>query len=127
RDTDHVGLDVALLPGGSTLPLRPDYEYAMVVLEGSVGVDAETVTPGHLAYLGEHREALTLTAEEPARLMLLGGVPCESPILMWWNFVARTREEIDAATDSWQRDDGRFPSVASSLPRIPAEPTPWPK
>src|SRR3546814_9038780 len=103
RDTDHVGLDVVLRSGASTLPLRPDYEYAMVVLEGSVGVDSQSVTPGHLAYLGEHRDALTLTTDAPARLMLLGGVPFESPILMWWNFVGRTREEIDAATDSWQR------------------------
>ncbi|MCK9487704.1 MAG: pirin family protein [Dehalococcoidia bacterium] len=127
RDTDHVGLDVALRPGAASLPLRPDYEYAIVVLEGAVTVDSEVVTPGHLAYLGEHRASLDLGADEPTRLMLLGGVPFESPILMWWNFVGRTREEIDAATDSWEREDGRFPSFPSTLARIPAEPTPWPK
>jgi redox-sensitive bicupin YhaK (pirin superfamily) len=127
RDTDHVGIDLALQPGLTDLPLRPDYEYAIVVLEGAVAMGSEGVTPGHLAYLGEGREVLELTAEQPARLLLLGGVPFESPILMWWNFVGRTQEEVDAATDSWQRNDGRFPAVATHLARIPAPPTPWPK
>jgi redox-sensitive bicupin YhaK (pirin superfamily) len=125
RDTDHVGVDLAVRPGATLLPLRPDYEYAIVVLEGAVGIDDEVVAPGHLAYLGEYREELTLAATAPTRLILLGGVPFESPILMWWNFVGRTREEIDAATESWQRDDGRFGTVASQLDRIPAAPTPW--
>ncbi len=125
RDTDHVGVDLALRPGSSVVPLRPDYEYAIVVLEGAVGIGDEVVEPGNLAYLGEYREELALTAATETRLILLGGVPFESPIIMWWNFVGRTREEIDAATESWNRDDGRFGTVASGLDRIPAIPTPW--
>jgi redox-sensitive bicupin YhaK (pirin superfamily) len=125
RDTDHVGIDLALRPGSAVLPLHPDSEYGIVVLEGAVTIDGETVAPGHLGYLGQHREELVLRSETPTRLILLGGVPFESPILMWWNFVGRTREEIDAATESWQRDDGRFGTVASRLERIPAVPTPW--
>jgi redox-sensitive bicupin YhaK (pirin superfamily) len=125
RDTDHVGVDLALRPGATLVPLRPDYEYAIVVLEGAVGIGDQVVAPGNLAYLGEYRDELPLTADVPTRLILLGGVPFESPILMWWNFVGRTREEIDAATESWNRDDGRFGTVASELGRIPAIPTPW--
>jgi redox-sensitive bicupin YhaK (pirin superfamily) len=125
RDTDHVGVDLALRAGSALIPLRPDYEYAIVVLEGVVGIAEETVAPGHLAYLGEYREELTLSATDPTRLILLGGVPFESPILLWWNFVGRTRDEIDLATESWERDDGRFGTVASPLKRIPAAPTPW--
>ncbi len=125
RDTDHVGVDVALAAGRPVLPLRPDYEHAIVVLEGAIRIGDEVVRPGSLAYLGEHRDELPLAVAEPTRLILLGGVPFESPILMWWNFVGRTREEIDAATESWQRDDGRFGTVNSRLARIPAIPTPW--
>lgn len=127
RDTDHVGVDLAIRPGSTLLPLRPDYEYAIVVLEGGVELDGQAIVPGNLAYLGEYRRELPLRATEATRLILLGGVPFESPILMWWNFVGRTREEIDAATESWERDDGRFGRVASELERIPAAPTPWPK
>jgi hypothetical protein len=29
--------------------------------------------------------------------MLIGGEPFDEPIVMWWNFVARTRDEVEAA------------------------------
>jgi redox-sensitive bicupin YhaK (pirin superfamily) len=125
RDTDHAGVDLALRPGPTLVPLRRDYEYAIVVLEGAVAIGDQAITPGNLAYLGEHRAELALSATAPTRLILLGGVPFESPILMWWNFVGRTQDEIDAATESWQQDDGQFGRVASGLSRIPAVPTPW--
>lgn len=127
RDTDHAGVDVLLRPGRTELPLRSDYEYAIVVLEGEVAIASEVLIPGHLAYLGQQREALLLSTEESARLILLGGVPFESPILMWWNFIGRTPEEIVAARESWERDDGRFPAFPSVMDRIPAPPTPWGK
>ena len=44
---------------------------------------------------------------------------------MWWNFVSRSRAEIDAAYDSWVADDGRFPSVSSALARIVTDPPYW--
>ena len=47
--------------------------------------------------------------------MLLGGEPFPEPVLMWWNFVARSRDEIDAAYASWRDQDDRFGRV-----RIPA-------
>ena len=58
-------------------------------------------------------------------LTLLGGEPFESPILMWWNYVARSREEIDAAHASWSQQDDRFGRVRSRLPLIPAAPPFW--
>lgn len=125
RDTEHVGVDLALRSGSAAVPLRSDFEYAIVVLEGSLAIGDDVVAPGSLCYLGQHRDELSLATREATRLILLGGVPFESPILMWWNFVGRTREEIDAATESWERDDGRFGTVASELARIPAAPTPW--
>ena len=43
---------------------------------------------------------------------------------MWWNFVARTRDEIGRPATQWMADDGRFGTVASTLPRIPVGPPP---
>ena len=45
-------------------------------------------------------------------------LPFEERLLMWWNFVARNRDEIDVAYDDWAADSGRFGSVASALARI---------
>ncbi len=68
---------------------------------------------------------MAIEALEPTRLIMLGGEPFEGPILMWWNFVGRTREEIDEADRAWREDDGRFGSVASDLARIETAPPYW--
>jgi quercetin 2,3-dioxygenase len=125
-DTPLVGLDVALQSGTTVLPLHQGYEHALVVSEGAVAVVDHTVAPGVLGYLGRGRDELPLTAREPARVLLLGGEPFGEPVLMWWNFVARTRDEMDAAYQAWASGDDRFGPVASSLARIPAPRPPWP-
>jgi redox-sensitive bicupin YhaK (pirin superfamily) len=83
------------------------------------------IEPGHLAYFGTDRDEIALDATDAADALLLGGVPFPEPVLMWWNFVARERDEIDAAYDAWHRDDGRFGGVDSPLARIPAPPPTW--
>ena len=118
RDTEHVGVDLDLRGGTTTVPLDPAFEYALVVTAGAVQVEGQVATPGHLIYLGAGRDELGLGATEPSRLLLLGGVPFEERLLMWWNFVARTREEVDAGYEDWAGDSGRFGQVASALPRI---------
>ena len=125
RDTDHVGVDLELRAGSTTVPMRSDYEYALVAFTGAVQVDGSLVEPGHLAYLGRGRDELTLTGHVPTRVLLIGGVPWAESIMMWWNFVARTQEEILAAHDAWMASTERFGHVASSLPRIEVGAPPW--
>lgn len=124
HDTDLVGLEL-LARGPSTLALRSDYEYAFIALEGSLLVGDEILRPGHLGYLSPGNDEMFLDAESTSRVMVLGGVPFESEILMWWNFVARNRDEIDRANDSWLCDDGRFGTVSSALRRIEPPETFW--
>jgi redox-sensitive bicupin YhaK (pirin superfamily) len=62
------------------------------------------------------------------RALLIGGLPFDEEILMWWNFVARTRAEITEAYQDWDAAEAgtdRFGPVASSLPRIPVSAPPW--
>ncbi len=128
RDTDHVGIDLDLRPSGTRenfVALRPDYEYAIVVLQGSVATGGSVIEPGHLAYLGEGRDELALSTTEPSRALLIGGRPFEEPVLMWWNFVARAQDEITDAQRSWARGDERFGVVPSSLDRIEVAAPPW--
>jgi redox-sensitive bicupin YhaK (pirin superfamily) len=125
RDTDHVGADLALRKGTATLPLLADQEHALVVLDGAIDVDGRTVGPGHLAYLGTGRDELVIGTAAPARALLLGGTPFPEPPLMWWNFVARSRDEISEAYGSWAVGDDRFGRVRSDLPRVPVDPPVW--
>lgn len=130
RDTELVGADLALRAGRTVLPLRPDFEYALVVTEGEVRIangatGTASARPGQLAYLGAGRGELALDVREPSRALLLGGVPFGEPIVMWWNFVARSRAELTTSFRQWEAGDERFGPVASDLGRIPAPPPPW--
>lgn len=125
RDTDHLGVDLALRPGTATVPLRADFEHALVTLVGAAFLDGQIIEPGHLAYLGTGRTEISLSGKEPTRALLLGGVPFDDEVLMWWNFVARTRAEIIEAHRAWMAADDRFGRVDSLLPRIEVGPPPW--
>ncbi len=125
RDSDHVGVEVDLHGGLSVLPLRADYEHALVVMSGAVSIEGVAVEPGHLAYLGLGRSSLSLSASSPARALLVGGVPFGERISMWWNYVARTKEEISAAHRDWTARADRFAVPPSSLPAIDVPPPPW--
>ena len=64
--------------------------------------------------------------DDAARVLLLGGTPFDAEILMWWNFVARTRDEVAEARAAWQDDDRDwFGPVTSLLDRIDAPGLPW--
>lgn len=124
HDTELIGAELVLTQP-TTIPMRREFEYALIVLEGAIGIDNQPLMPGKLGYLGLGRDELPVDVREPARVMLIGGEPFESPILMWWNFVARSREEVDAAFDSWRTQDDRFGRVRSRLPMIPAHEPFW--
>jgi redox-sensitive bicupin YhaK (pirin superfamily) len=127
RDTDHAGAEIALHPGvrRAVVPLEPSYEHALVVLDGAVALGGRRVEPGALAYLGDARDELVVDADGPARVLIVGGVPFDEPVLMWWNFVARTHDEVSVAYDDWQSRGGRFGEVASPLARISTDAPPW--
>lgn len=89
-------------PAPVELTLRDDFEYALLAMSGTARVDGVELAPGGLLYLGEGRSASTVTAADgDVRLFLLGGEPFEEPLVMWWNFVARSHEELVAARDDW--------------------------
>jgi redox-sensitive bicupin YhaK (pirin superfamily) len=125
RDTEHVGVDLRLRAPGASLALRTDYEHALIILEGSVRVADQVVEPGVLAYLGTAREDCRVEVREPARVLLLGGVPFPETLLMWWNFVARTTEEASEARRQWTERSERFGTVRSRLERIEVAKPPW--
>jgi redox-sensitive bicupin YhaK (pirin superfamily) len=125
RDTPLVGLDLALRAGASEVPLERAFEHAVVVEEGAVEIDGRTVVPGHLAFLGPGRDEIRLSAAGPARLLLLGGEALPTPIVVWWNFVGRSREELGEAGREWNAGSERFGATTSRLARIPAPRPPW--
>ena len=125
-------LSTALLARGADvrLPLEPDFEYAVLSMSGESYVDGVPVLPGSMLYLGCGRTELPLRAESEAGLMLLGGEPFEEELIMFWNWIGRTQEEIEQARRDWM-EGTRFgevkgydgaPLPAPELPVTPLKP-----
>jgi hypothetical protein len=109
--------------GDAVLPLQPDYEHAVLVMSGWAEVDGEQIAPGVMLYLGTGRRDLRVRSEPGARLLLLGGEPFPERIVMWWNFVARTHEEILQAREDWMSGQG-FGVVTGAGDPLAAPPAP---
>ncbi|WP_306312789.1 pirin family protein [Streptomyces hydrogenans] len=129
--TPIVGADLALTAGTETgLPLDPDFEYAVLTMSGEVHVDGVPLLSGSMLYLGCGRTTLPLRASSDAGLMLLGGEPFEEEIVMWWNFVGRSGDEIAQAREDWEKGTrfgevhgyGGLPLSAPELPATPLKP-----
>ena len=71
-------------------------------------------------------EGTTIETRDAATLLLVGGVPFDEPVLMWWNFVARTSEELLAASREWNAGIDRFGRVSGyDGDRVLAPLPPW--
>jgi redox-sensitive bicupin YhaK (pirin superfamily) len=121
-----VGVEIALAGGaGTRLTLRPDFEYAALVLDGAAEVDSVTLAPGTMLYLGRGRDELPVRGS--GRVLLLGGEPFEERIVMWWNFVGRDHNDIVRDREDW-RSGARFGPVpgfgGDPLPAPPMPATP---
>jgi len=90
------------------LPLNPAWEHALVIIEGEVSLDDKQLAPGALHYLGSRHSGIELSSKETARAVLIGGAPFGASIIIWWNFVACSVQEIQAARADWS-------SIAASV------------
>ncbi|AQU65411.1 pirin family protein [Streptomyces niveus] len=116
-----VGADLALAEGADVrLPVEPDFEYAVLTMSGATEVDGVRLDPGSMLYLGSGRTELPLRALSDSGLLLIGGEPFDEEIVMWWNFIGRSHEEIESARKDWM-DSTRFGAVTGyDGARLPA-------
>jgi redox-sensitive bicupin YhaK (pirin superfamily) len=107
-----VGAEIgAPVDARGTLPLTPSHEHVIFTAFGTAAAGETDLAPGSLLYLRPGRDSVALTARGGTRLFLLGGEPLGETLLMWWNFVGRTPEDIAAAARDWAHGD-RFGTVA---------------
>jgi redox-sensitive bicupin YhaK (pirin superfamily) len=124
--TPLVGVDLGLAAGADVeVPLEPDFEYGLLASSGTATVEGAPLDRGAMLYLGTGRRSLRLTATEPTRLLLLGGEPFEEHLVMWWNFVGRSGEEIADYAEQWNAESARFGAVVGyDGDRLEAPPLP---
>ncbi|MFY0309566.1 pirin family protein [Leisingera sp. D0M16] len=101
-----------VLQAGSKLPLPSDHEdRGIYVTQGSVEIAGETFEAGRMMVFRPGDEITVTAGPAGARLMALGGETLNGPRYIWWNFVASSRDRIEAAKASWAAGDwqhGRF-------------------
>lgn len=124
-DTALIGMDMRL--DNCLLELRPEFEYGVVPIDNAVKVNEDIVEPGWLGLVEAGPDTLRLEgATKETRVMIIGGEPLGERIQMWWNFVARSKEEMADAWRAWQdHDTDRFADVPSRLARLDAPRPPW--
>jgi quercetin 2,3-dioxygenase len=122
-----VGAEIIAYPGSTAaVSVRPDFEHAIVVMSGALSVSGASVEPGSLLYLGDGRSTLQLEGgAEGTRAFLIGGEPFAEELVMWWNFVGRSHEDIVAAREDWSehRRFGEVGGYAGDRLPAPAMPT----
>lgn len=111
--SEILGADLLVHAGQTlTLPLQAAFEHALLPLSGDVTLDGEPLQERVLYYVGTTRSEASISSRNGGRLLLIGGPPFPETILMWWNFVARTEEEIAQARADWEAGQ-RFGKVAA--------------
>lgn len=124
--TPLLGAEVTVMPGAPiAVPLREGFEHAVLVLDGAATVAGVEVEDG-LLHLGTGQSELVVSSPGGARLLLLGGEPFGEDLVMWWNFLGRSHEDIAQARTDWEAaDPQRFGVVPGhGGERIPAPPLP---
>src|SRR5690554_3482234 len=100
-----VGAQIDLNAGHSMdLPVNSAFEHGVLVDTGELTVEGEAAPRAHLAYFAPGRDSLRFEATTATRLILIGGEPLNEQIVMWWNFIGRSHDEIVEYRARWQSE-----------------------
>lgn len=123
--TPLVGAQVSVAAGTSTIPVDPSFEHGVLAVDTAVDVEGHRVEHRQLQYLATGRDSIEIRSDADATLLLIGGEPFEEDLVMWWNFIGRTHEDIAAARADWEDAAARFGTVDGHGGEvIPAPPLP---
>lgn len=92
------------------IPINPMHEHGILIVSGTAKVNGELTPADTIQYLAPGVSEITVEAlgDEPLLAILLGGEPFDEEIVMWWNFIERSHDEIVAAREEWNSHGPRF-------------------
>lgn len=96
-----------------TLELRKDFEYGYLVADGVAEINGQKISTGQLHYVPVGQDKVEISGN--ATLILLGGIPFSEKIVMWWNFIGRSHEEIVQMRQAWQDRSNGFNEFADNI------------
>ena len=93
-----------------------EHEHGLLAVECTANFNGALIEQNHLGYLGTGVTKLELSSDDtPIRVMLIGGEPLNEDIVMWWNFVGRSHDEIARWRERYQAEMG-FEAPAEDSP-----------
>ncbi len=132
-ETPLLGAEVVLAPHAVVdLPAPDGFEVGVLVDTGSVTIGEAALAASELGVLDppDARGARLEAGAQGARVLVLAGAPFGEEVVMWWNFVAASHDEVVAAREAWEAEGGaregallRFgvvPGYVGVASRIPA-------
>jgi redox-sensitive bicupin YhaK (pirin superfamily) len=128
--TPLLGAQIELEAGARlTLDLDPAFEHGVLCAQGAITMHRIALDVADLGYQGPGSSSLFLYngGDKPARALLLGGPPFGEQLVMWWNFVGRSHDDIVGYRRLWEDADERFGEVQGyrgTPARLPAPPLP---
>ncbi|MGW7294577.1 pirin family protein [Streptomyces xiamenensis] len=120
--TPLLGAEIVIEPRATlTLAVDAAFEHGLLVDGGDIRLLDTVLRPAELGYVPRGADTLTMVnqTDAPTRTILLGGPPFGEEIVMWWNFIGRSHEDIVKAREDWEASSDRF---GEELPggRLPA-------
>ena len=109
--TPLVGAELQV-SGKTHLPLNPAFEHGILLTSGSLKVNGQSLEVDQLAYLSTGQAA---ELEGNGMALLLGGEPFKEHVVMWWNFIGRSHQEIVAWRESWNAREAKWPSFEDQV------------
>lgn len=114
--SDTLYADATLAAGARLALPRETEERALYVLTGAVEIAGTRYPAGQLLVF-RAGDPIHIAADQPSRVLLLGGAAMDGPRHIWWNFVSSSRERIEQAKADWKA--GRFVPVPDESEFIP--------
>ncbi|HVK20177.1 MAG TPA: pirin family protein [Actinokineospora sp.] len=127
--TPLLGAEITLRPGQElVIDVDPEFEHGVLVDTGDLTAAGVSAKSGQLVYQPTGSATLAIRAgDDGARVLLLGGVPLGERIVMWWNFIGRSHDEIVTFREQWQRERaGSDPTRFGTFPEQWAQTLPAP-
>lgn len=78
-----------------------DGEIAIVVVNGSVTIESETIDNGQMMISQTDNECF-IALEKNTQIMIFGGTPFREQRHMYWNFVSSDKEILEKAKSDWR-------------------------
>jgi redox-sensitive bicupin YhaK (pirin superfamily) len=112
-----VGAELAVT-GEVSVGIRPEFEYGVMAIDDGLVIEGERLGVSEIAYIGGGRDSIRLSSAGATtrRGFLLGGAPFEEELVMWWNFIGRSHEEIVEFRRAWNAGPDDTDSASSAVP-----------